>query len=92
MLPGSIGSMIDPDATTPVMLTDQLRELTLVLERLGTARAELVPAASTFWAGEARAMYDRAVAHLASSLDSSIEVVVLARRATTLALAEVSHV
>lgn len=83
--------MIDPDATTPAALAAQLRELSLALEQLGTARAELLPATATFWGGEARAAYDRAVVDLGSTLDEVIDTVRLAQRSTALALVGLTH-
>lgn len=81
--------MIATDAPATAALEAQLRQLHTTLERLAWVRAELVPATATFWAGQARAMYDRSVRELDSELESIVEVVDYARRNTTIALAEV---
>lgn len=87
----TIGTMIATDAPAAAALEAQLRHLITMLERLSWVRAELVPAKATFWEGEARIMYDRAVRELDGELDSVIEVVGYAQRNTTIALNELVH-
>lgn len=79
-----------PDAPAVAALHAALRELSQVLDRLDGARSNLVPAAATFWGGEARVVYDRALLDLGSSLDRAADLVLLARRSTQLALASES--
>jgi len=79
------------NATDAPALDSQLRQLVQVLDRLALVRNELMPAASTFWGGEARVAYDRAVAEIDSGLVSTIDVLARASRSTMLALAEMAH-
>ena len=76
------------DSAAPAALEAQLRQLTAVLERLAYARAELVPAAATFWRGQARETYDRAVRDVDSEIGSALDLVRFAQQNTLLALAE----
>lgn len=77
------------DATAPAALEAQLRQLAAVLGRLGAARADLVPATATFWHGEARESYNRAVLALDGEIGGALELVRFAHQNTLLALAEV---
>ena len=82
--------MNSADATALQALETQWRELCAVLDTVEWARGVLVPAKATFWDGRARDSYDRAVACLDSRLESTRDVVVLARQNTQLAIAEVA--
>ena len=82
-----MGPMIATDATATAALEAQLRQLTAVLERLVNARAELVPAKATFWRGDAREAYDRAVREVEAEIGSALDLVRYAQQNTVLALA-----
>ncbi len=82
--------MIAPDATAAAALEAQLRQLYAILERLSSVRSELVPAKATFWKGEARRIYDRAVADLDRDISSALEVLHFAQQNTIIALAHVA--
>lgn len=79
------------DATAIAALQVQLRVLSAALDRLGRARHDLVPAASTFWSGTARDAYDRAVLRIDDEMGSALELVRFARENTVLALGEEMH-
>lgn len=83
--------MIATDATAAAALESQLRQLYAVLERLSSVRSELVPAKATFWKGEARQIYDRAVADLDRDISSILAVIHFAQQNTIIALAELAN-
>jgi uncharacterized protein YukE len=70
------------DAPALVALEVQLRELNAVLARLESARQGLVPPPDTFWAGEARRAFDRALAAIGRTTDDAIDAVAQAARRT----------
>ena len=76
------------DATALAALQAQLRQLVAVVQRLGRARLDLVPAAATFWAGPARQAYDSAVHDVDAEIGATLEVLGFAQQNTTLAIAE----
>jgi hypothetical protein len=78
------------DATTLQTLEIQWGELSAVLDIVEWARGALVPAKATFWEGQARESYDRAVVAVAHRLDSTRDLLVLARQNTQLAIGEVA--
>ena len=79
------------DAPTLVLLETQLRELSAVLDTLGWAAGALVPAKATFWEGSARDSYDRSVLRLEEGLDSTRDILTLAKQQTQLAISEVAN-
>lgn len=76
------------DASALATLQAQLRVLTAVLDSLGRAHRDLVPAAATFWRGPARDAYDRAVLEVGGEISSTVELVRFAQHNTLLALTE----
>ena len=70
------------DAPALVALEVQLRELRAVLARLETARAQLVPPPASFWSGEARRAFDRALGAVARATDEVAAAVGQAARRT----------
>jgi uncharacterized protein YukE len=70
------------DAPALVALEVQLRELNAVLARLESARRALVAPPDTFWAGEARRAFDRALATVGRTTDDVIGAVAQAARRT----------
>lgn len=69
-------------------LEAQLRHLSATLSRLVVAQRDLMPAPATFWHGQARQAYDRALQDVESRFGSALEAAQLAHRSTLLALAE----
>lgn len=80
------------DVATIQALEAQLRELTMALARLETARRTLAPIVgeSIGWRGAARRMYDEALGRLESDVEAGIAAVRVARDRTAGALAHVS--
>ncbi len=69
-------------------LEAQLRQLSATLSRLAVAQRDLLPAPATFWSGQARQAYDRALLDVASRVGSALEATHLAHSNTLLAIAE----
>lgn len=70
------------------VLEAQLRQLSATLSRLAVVQRDLLPAPATFWGGQARQAYDRALLDVESRVGSALEATQLARSSTLLAIAE----
>ena len=74
------------DVAMLVTLEAQLRELTVMLGRLESARHTLVPPPASSWRGTARHAYDAAMDGLATTVDAGIFALRSARDRTSSAV------